>query len=292
MKRYLFMIAAAWLAMSASAEEKVIPPVIMQDGIAYEQLMDSQTRTVTGLAVVGADDNVHLNSTEVTIPAHIPGYSVPVTRIDSSAFADCRELKHVTIANTVVEIGQKAFSVCPKLTSITTADPGSISDLTTIGPGAFGMDSSLTEINLLMTKVSLIGPLAFYQCTNLKRIVLSETPARIEEHAFQECPNITDVISPCHNPGFLVEDAFDGPIYDQATLTVNPQDLDKYKDHANGAWYKFLKTVVTGVDDIEVAEGDAPVEYYTLTGMRVMTPQPGQLVVRRCGTTVTKELIR
>lgn len=50
---------------------------------------------------------------------------------------------------------------------------------------------------------------------------------------------------------------------------------------------EFTRTM-TGVEDI--ADEAVPAEYYTLQGVRVAEPQPGQMVICRRGATVTKEI--
>lgn len=47
-----------------------------------------------------------------------------------------------------------------------------------------------------------------------------------------------------------------------------------------------------GVGDIIADENDIPVEYFNLQGMRVVTPQPGMVVIRRQGKNVSKLIIR
>lgn len=50
--------------------------------------------------------------------------------------------------------------------------------------------------------------------------------------------------------------------------------------------------VPTGINDVTVDGGDAPVEYFDLQGIRVSYPQAGQMVIRRQGTNVEKILVK
>ncbi|MGN1094601.1 MAG: leucine-rich repeat domain-containing protein, partial [Candidatus Neoclostridium sp.] len=65
-----------------------------------------------------------------------------VTSIGDRAFSDCSGLTSVTIGNSVTSIGYGAFSDCSSLTSITIPD-----SVTSIGVSAFGDCSSLTQVN-------------------------------------------------------------------------------------------------------------------------------------------------
>ena len=48
----------------------------------------------------------------------------------------------------------------------------------------------------------------------------------------------------------------------------------------------------TGLDDILAEDENAPVEYFNIQGLRVSDPQPGQMVIRRQGSKVSKIIIR
>ena len=69
--------------------------------------------------------------------------SIPdsVTTIGERAFSDCSNLTSVTIPDSVTTIGEGAFSWCESLTSVTIPD-----SVTTIGNGAFYICSSLTSV--------------------------------------------------------------------------------------------------------------------------------------------------
>ena len=88
------------------------------------------------------------------------------------AFADAgvnenhRNLKSISIPNSVTNIGSSAFSNCAKLTSITIPD-----GVTGIGGWAFFGCSSLTSITIPDT-VTSIGSSAFGGCTGLEKITL------------------------------------------------------------------------------------------------------------------------
>lgn len=53
-----------------------------------------------------------------------------------------------------------------------------------------------------------------------------------------------------------------------------------------------FKEDTTGVEDMTVADENAPVEYYNLQGIRISEPAAGSMVIRRQGNTVTKVLVK
>ncbi len=86
-------------------------------------------------AITDADEEI----TVAIIPAEIDGVSVEY--ISGYAFANCRELKSVTIPGNVTTIGDQAFEGCAALTSVTI--PNSV---TTIERSAFGWCGNLQDV--------------------------------------------------------------------------------------------------------------------------------------------------
>ena len=84
-----------------------------------------------------------------------------VSEIKSSSFYGCKNLKSVTMPNSVISIGSSAFEECSSLTSIEI--PNSV---TSIGNYAFKNCSSLTSITI-PSSVTNIGNDAFSGCENL-----------------------------------------------------------------------------------------------------------------------------
>ena len=58
------------------------------------------------------------------------------------------------------------------------------------------------------------------------------------------------------------------------------------------AEYNVQPGVITGIDDIEADDSDATPEYFTLQGLQVSDPQPGQVYIVRRGASVTKQLMK
>jgi hypothetical protein len=64
--------------------------------------------------------------------------------------------------------------------------------------------------------------------------------------------------------------------------------------NATGKMTLKLPDGYTAVKDIvsDRVDNSAEVEYFNLQGMKISNPAPGQMVIRRQGTTTTKQVIR
>ena len=91
-----------------------------------------------------------------------------LTRLNYRASAGCKELKSITIPNTVTYIGLNAFNVCTGLTSII-------------------IPNSVTEID----------DYAFHGCTGLTgTLTIPESVKSLGDYAFNDCIRITKLIIP------------------------------------------------------------------------------------------------
>ncbi len=145
------------------------------------------------------------------VPTSKLGVNFEITRIGKNAFRDCTSLTVVNLPQTVVFLGDSAFSGCtaikrvylaktqiPSIGNSTFAGCTSITDVelpdkvTSIGNGAFRMCTSLRNINM-GSGVTSIGDYAFYKCTSLSEIEISDKVTEIGEKAFSDCKFISTV---------------------------------------------------------------------------------------------------
>ena len=142
---FLFsLILSVVFSTSASAYD------VKVDGIYYTLISKGKTAAVTS--------GEEKYSGEVVIPSSITveGQEYPVASIGERAFSGCSGLTSVTIPNSVTSIGESAFQYCSSLTSIT-----------------------------IPNSVTSIGNSAFWSCRSLTSVTIPNSVTSIEAYAFQ-----------------------------------------------------------------------------------------------------------
>jgi hypothetical protein len=104
-----------------------------------------------------------------------------VISIGNSAFSQCIILASITIPNNVTNIGEYAFNGCTKLASVTIGNK-----VTSIGDQAFGFCNSLTSITI-PSSVTSIEKNAFASCSSLTSVTFQGTitDANLSVYAFR-----------------------------------------------------------------------------------------------------------
>ncbi len=110
-------------------------------------------------------------------------YAIPptVTRIGTSAFADCDKLTGIEIPAGVTEIGPSAFTYCHRLEKLTLPD-----SVIRIGGFAFGYCYGLTKF-VVPDQVTDLGYGAFWGCDELETVVLPNSLKQVPKGAFFRC---------------------------------------------------------------------------------------------------------
>lgn len=98
--------------------------------------------------------------------------------------------ENVVIPDGVMHIGNRAFSLCPFIKSVTFPK-----GLKYIGNYAFECCTGITEL-IIPASVTAIADSAFKGCTNLKKAVLPPNLKTIEPHVFEFCSSITKIDLP------------------------------------------------------------------------------------------------
>ena len=169
----------------------------------------------------------------VIIPDTIDG--LPVTELSYNAFADCRQLKSVTIPDNITEVGGYLFRNCSSLVSVSFGN-----GINVISSGMFVNCTSLLEIEL-PDSVQRIETNAFYNCISLSNVKLGGGVTAISDYAFSSCRNLKSITINEGNTSFSVED---GVLFshDKTTLYLYPSAKE-------GAVYTIPETVQSVKDD-------------------------------------------
>lgn len=136
-----------------------------------------------------------------------------VSQIADCMFLDCLSIYEIKLPNTIIAVGDGAFSGCLKLASIDLSKTKTSTigakgfancenlstiqlptTLTIIDEAAFIEDKNLRSVqNLEKTIVSTIGIRVFEGCSNLSSIKFPQTLSSLGESAFEGCSNLSSV---------------------------------------------------------------------------------------------------
>lgn len=124
------------------------------------------------------------NQTNVTIPAMID--DIPVLKIGTEAFQNCKKVKSIDIPDSIVEIGNCAFEKCISLENI------NLSSKIRIGDGAFSGCTKFADENGFVIIRNVL-----HSCkTEKEAITIPSNITSICTDAFSECVNLTSIVIP------------------------------------------------------------------------------------------------
>lgn len=147
---------------------------------------------------IDIDDDGQIDSVEITkcdqsavsisIPSTMNG--LPVVKIGSSAFRDCKNLESVVIPDTVTSIGNYSFQSCTYLESVTIGQ-----SVASIGDWAFYKCENLKSV-IIPNSVVTIGNRAFSDCNGLQNVSIGNNCANIGNYAFDNCYSLKEITIP------------------------------------------------------------------------------------------------
>jgi hypothetical protein len=205
--------------------------IISASVTSIEEAAFAYCQRLTGIAVASnnpsfsSEDGVLFDKNKATIIQYPAGktnnsYTLPesVVFIGNYAFSDCDNLESVTVPASVTTIGRYAFISCSRLKSV-----------------------SFSPSSLLST----IGMRAFVYCDNLKAITLPISVTSIESGAFSDCGSLTDVtVNWTATPLAIRSDLFGDLTLSNITLHVPAGTKAIYE--AADVWREF--NIVGGCD--------------------------------------------
>ena len=186
-------ILAAILALSMAALWLVVPvQAVPTSGTAGENItwsFDETTKqiTVTGSGAMDLGDYPIWSDLRSKVNSVV--IEEGITSIDYRAFANFTVLHTVELPTSVNSIEGYAFDGCRQLTNI------SLEHITQLGNFAFRQCSSLEEL-VIPSGITTIPHSAFFSCTRLKKVVLHQNVASIEDYAFKDCSQLTQITIP------------------------------------------------------------------------------------------------
>ena len=155
------------------------------DGVTiyYNYINDTKELEVTFAS------NISYYRGDIVIPEEVTymNRTRKVTSIGDKAFSHCTGLTSVTIPNSVTSIGSSSFYECSRLTAVSI--PNSV---TSIGSSAFVGCTGLTSVTI-GNSVTSIGGSAFYKCESLTSVTIPNSVTSIGEAAFCFCYGLTSV---------------------------------------------------------------------------------------------------
>ena len=110
-----------------------------------------------------------------------------VTNIGEAAFVDCANLEGIILPNTVTELKSNAFSNCSSLNAIVLPKT-----VTKIRSEAFSNCTSLQDL-ILPSSVDTLEGSAFMGCASLEKIALPSSITTLGSNVFQNCIKLKEV---------------------------------------------------------------------------------------------------
>ena len=188
MKKVFLLSILIFLTMVAKAADVVI------DGIFYNLSPNDKTAEVVGILSEKTDAN---------IPASITSEGTTYSVNKISSFNSSKSLISVTIPESVITIGEKAFLFCTNLTTVSLSN-----GILSIDDYAFYGCKSLISIDI-PNSVMTIGEFAFHDCSGLTSITIGNSVTDIGAAAFRNCVGLTSIAIPS-SVNMIRESLFEG----------------------------------------------------------------------------------
>ena len=273
MKRGLIILSAALLWSNIVSAEN-----FEADDFCYN-ILSAEDLTVEVIKTV--DKYV----TKLSIPGTVDynGKTYRVVAIGDKVFSQCTSLTSITIPSSITSIGDSAFWSCSGLKTITIPD-----NVTTIGHSAFYNCDGLTSAEIgrnvtsigdcaflgclnipeitIPDKVTSIGKKAFYNCKELQSIVFGKSLADIGDYAFENCTKLEKITAYNPVPAKAGISIFKNVPVDNCKLYVPAGSAEQYK-----GWGGFTKILSSVAYDFDAEPTITPANNETITSLSSFT---------------------
>ena len=184
------------------------------------------------------------------------------------------------------EIGEKAFTDCSRLTSLTLPV-----GITSIGYDAFAYCSGLTSLTL-PDGITSIGISAFSGCSRLTSLTLPAGITSIGEFAFSYCSGLTSIYVYAEKVPRIGRYAFEGCASRKCTLYVPKGTYDNYRLSEFGYFENIVEFDATGIDKTTTSTDVEEVSRYSADGQRLAVPVKGLNIVKYSDGSARKVVVK
>ncbi len=115
-----------------------------------------------------------------------------ITEIAHGAFKDWKALTSVVVPSSIEVIGSDAFHS----SGVTSVDLSQATNLVDMNSSTFNKCTNLQSIDLSNTKIKTLGTSVFLECTALSSVKLPDTLTTIDQTAFKDTYNLTQLTIP------------------------------------------------------------------------------------------------
>ena len=206
--------------------------------------------------------------------------------IGEKAFTDCSGLTSLTLPAGITSIGDDTFYGCSGLTSLTLP-----AGITSIDKYAFSGCSGLTSLTL-PAGITSIDKYAFSGCSRLTSLTLPAGITSIGEFAFSYCSGLTSIYVYAEKVPRIGRYAFEGCASRKCTLYVPKGTYDNYRLSEFGYFENIVEFDATGIDKTTTSTDVEEVSRYSLNGQRLAVPVKGLNIVKYSDGTVRKVVVK
>ena len=202
------------------------PLVKTVEGVEYKVIF-GKTESDDRIVVTGCKPDGNGNLT-IEAEIEIDGKTYLVTSIAPDAFKENTNIVSVTVPSTIKEIGESAFADCDNLKTVT-IEGDENSESIKIAEKAF--DNS--PIETLNQNRDTDGT-PFDNKTSLKNVTIGENVKSLTEGAFDGCDNIDNIEFQGITPPAGIDNAFSKETKENAKVTVPTENFKEYRNELGG----------------------------------------------------------